>query len=949
MAEDIKYVEEAPESQPSVREKLAWVPGYPRDRLDEFLDNIALLVNQAREQASLAETRAAQATLEAYNAAGARQVAEASALEGLGYKQSASKSAGDSATEADRSSDEADRAKEEADRVLHDLAVHTENPEAHPQYVKAALPVGTTLEQQFAWTLEGWRSVVSGDKVRCFAPASNAVAGSLQLDEALGWNDPVLAEDGDYIMLYTDMVGGPEQQSPVVGSGGWWFVSTREISSDYFVQMMYNDYGDTCTRCFTVSRGESGPLIEPGDGWQILAKSDFYYTERFQNANRATTGTPSVRKITKDDLANNSLYHTNTAIKAFELPSGNVNGFSWYGGGVWFTVSNMTAEPVNIIGVESAVINGVIGLASEIDYESNHQVIVPPWCTARIRSLYPNNWVVSVERADGGTAEPVNKPPVFLDNASVPISNYAKHRIMRVNGLESEGVDQLFSLPVEGEGWIDISVDHTWKTNARGELLTSLVLVAPAGETISTNDGDFAAVRILYRNDLTAFRYEGQWRINDCVEYELVGPVTKLTVSSIVWTTQTETSSLMQNLKQIPSYPNGEFWWIAWNDTHYQVSRTVNSDTHDLFPRTLVYLTNHDLVTPKIQCLTVHWSESEGPIFYAIVESAGGGSVYLAEGKMNIGAGSGVITWNSIGVFAAKFQSIVATDAGFVVAIGDDGSSIYELKYHPVGIGLTINTYPSTNASNSNHDWKFAEVIKGKAGSGSVYNTKTVTLLDGTETTWFYKSTDEAVFSTTDGVAVMLYAFPETGYEVTMTHNQLYGPPYSEVFQSFCFDYYQSCACYGRDSNTEMIWYRSTTTKSSFETNFVGSSGKYGIRMMQMEWGLSAETLPVFVAMIGDEFNIGLCPTFDHHYYSTRGQKPGADAGVYLPDYVATEHYAVPAFGATWSYNPNRIREDNFRFYYRRAKAGSDAYEVVTGNDLGTTEGMLEAGIINRG
>jgi hypothetical protein len=117
MAEEIKYVEEAPESQPSVREKLAWVPGYPRDRLDEFLDNIALLVRQAREQASLAETRASQATLEAYNAAGSRRAAAASALEGLGYKQAADKSAADSATEADRSSDEADRAKEEADRA----------------------------------------------------------------------------------------------------------------------------------------------------------------------------------------------------------------------------------------------------------------------------------------------------------------------------------------------------------------------------------------------------------------------------------------------------------------------------------------------------------------------------------------------------------------------------------------------------------------------------------------------------------------------------------------------------------------------------------------------------------------------------------------------------------------------------------------------------------------
>ena len=308
MAEEIKYVEEAPESQPSVREKLAWVPGYPRDRLDEFLDNIALLVRQAREQASLAETRAAQATLEAYNAAGARQAAEASALEGLGYKQSASKSAGDSATEADRSSDEADRssgeadrAKEEADRVLHDLAVHTGNPEAHPQYVKAALPLGTTAEQQFAWTLGGWRSVVSGAvvsgaEVKCFAPASEAVAGSLQLNETLGWNDPVLAADGDYIMLYTDLVGGPERQSPVVKSGGWWFVSTREISPDYFVQMMYSDRGDICNRYFTVSPGESGPLVEPGIDWQVSAKADFYYIERFQNANRATTGRPSVRR-----------------------------------------------------------------------------------------------------------------------------------------------------------------------------------------------------------------------------------------------------------------------------------------------------------------------------------------------------------------------------------------------------------------------------------------------------------------------------------------------------------------------------------------------------------------------------------------------------------------------------------------------------------------------------
>ncbi len=525
MAEDIKYVEEAPESQPSVREKLAWVPGYPRDRLDEFLDNIALLVNQAREQANLAETRAAQATLEAYNAAGSRQAAEASALEGLGYKQSASKSAGDSATEADRSSDEADRssgeadrAKEEADRVLYDLAVHTENPEAHPQYVKAALPVGTTLEQQFAWTLEGWRSVVSADKVRCFAPASSAVAGSLQLNETLGWNDPVLAEDGDYIMLYTDLVGGPEQQSPVVKSGGWWFVSTREISSDYFVQTMYSDYGDTCTRCFTVSRGESGPLVEPGDGWQILAKSDFYYTERFQNAIRATTGTPSVRKITKDDLANNSLYHTNTAIKAFELPSGNVDGFAWYGGGVWFTVSNMTAEPVNIIGVTSSVINGVIGLASEIAYESNHQVIVPPWCTARIRSLYPNIWLVSVESPDGGTAKPVNKPPVFLDNASVPISNYAKHRIMR-SGPGAEGTALTFSLPTDAEGWVEFSVDHAWETDALGKLKTPLVLVATGTDLISTNGGDYKAVKLLYRNDLTAFRRGSKWHINDCVEY----------------------------------------------------------------------------------------------------------------------------------------------------------------------------------------------------------------------------------------------------------------------------------------------------------------------------------------------------------------------------------------------------------------------------------------------
>jgi hypothetical protein len=304
----------------------------------------------------------------------------------------------------------------------------------------------------------------------------------------------------------------------VVKSGGWWFVSTREISSDYFVQTMYSDCGDTCTRCFTVSHGESGPLVEPGDEWSILAKSDFYYTERFQNANRATTGTPSVRKITKDDLANNSLYHTNPTIKAFELPSGNVDEFAWYGGGVWFTVSNMTAEPVNIIGVTSSVINGVIGLASGIAHESNHQVIVPPWCTARIRSLYPNNWLVSVERADGGTAEPVNKPPVFLDNASVPISNYAKHRIMR-SGPEAEGTALAFSLPTDAEGWVEFSVDHAWETDALGKLKTPLVLVAGGTDLISTNGGKYQAVKFLYRNDLTAFRRGVEWHINDCVEY----------------------------------------------------------------------------------------------------------------------------------------------------------------------------------------------------------------------------------------------------------------------------------------------------------------------------------------------------------------------------------------------------------------------------------------------
>ena len=786
--------------------------------------------------------------------------------------------------------------------------------------------------------------MVSADKVRCFAPASSAVAGSLQLNEDLGWNDPVLAEDGDYIMLYTDMVNGPEAADPSIKPGGWWYVTTRELQADYFVQSAFSDYGDSCTRCFTISDG----VVASGDGWVSYARSDVSYRERLQNVNRGSTGTPSIRKIVEADLAFNVLYHTSTAVKAYQLPYV-TGGAVWYGGGVFFTVSNHTDEPVSIISVSGSLINGVAsGEVNNPPETSVNMVVVPAWCTAKIRSMYPNHWLVTVETANTGPSEPVNKPPVYLGSTTT-VANYSKHRIMRVNGNESEGVPLLMQLPAEGQGWIDLSVDHQWAVDEHGALITDLVLVAPAGETISTGLGEYAAVRIVYRMDLTAFRYQDQWRINDCVEYVMTPAVTKPMVSSIVWTDVVETSALMQNLKQIPSYPNGEFWWIAWNDTHYQVSRTVNTDTHDLFPRQVVYLTSHDLVVPKIQCLTVRWSETEGPIFYAIVESAGGGNVYLAEGKMNISSGSGVITWNSIGVFATSFHSIVATDSGFVIAIGDNGTDIFELRYHPVGIGLTINTYPSSQASNSNHNWGFGELIRGNSSGESVYNTKTVTLLDGTETSWFYKSTDEAVFSTTDGVGVMLYAFPATGYDITVTHNQLDGAPYNETFQSFCFDYYQRCVCYGRDSKTDVLWYRSTTTTSCFETTFEGSNGKYGIRMRQLEWGLSTETLPMFVAMIGDEFTIGLCPTFDHHYYSTRGQKPGAADGVYLPDYQPNTPSAVPAFDIAWSYNPGRIREDNLRLYYRRAKAGSDAYEIHTGVDLGTTEGMREAGILNYG
>ena len=89
---------------------------------------------------------------------------------------------------------------------------------------------------------------------------------------------------------------------------------------------------------------------------------------------------------------------------------------------------------------------------------------------------------------DGGTAEPVNKPPVFLDNASVPISNYAKHRIMR-SGPEAEGTALAFTLPTDAEGWIEFSVDHAWETDALGKLKTPLVLVASGSDLISTNGG----------------------------------------------------------------------------------------------------------------------------------------------------------------------------------------------------------------------------------------------------------------------------------------------------------------------------------------------------------------------------------------------------------------------------------------------------------------------------
>ena len=51
-----------------------------------------------------------------------------------------------------------------------------------------------------------------------------------------------------------------------------------------------------------------------------------------------------------------------------------------------------------------------------------------------------------------------------------------------------------------------------------------ITLKAPGDEKISTGDGEFEAVRILYRVDFTAFRYQSQWRVNDCIEFSLEEP-----------------------------------------------------------------------------------------------------------------------------------------------------------------------------------------------------------------------------------------------------------------------------------------------------------------------------------------------------------------------------------------------------------------------------------------
>jgi len=223
-----------------------------------------------------------------------------------------------------------------------------------------------------------------------YASASDNVAGSVLLDEALGWHDPVLAKSCDAIVIYTNLPFGPEAVNPAVAKSGWWYVTTRELMTGYFTRAMFSDYGDFCVQCFALS---NGAIVENNE-WQVFAKSDIYWCERIATISNGNSGPDGmIYEIGEGDIAFPVLYNTGTNIESYKIPKAGSD--TWIGGGLKFLIVNHGSENIEVISDLDVIINGVT-CTSLNGTASNNSVAIPKWGVAELRVVYPNVWVVSI-------------------------------------------------------------------------------------------------------------------------------------------------------------------------------------------------------------------------------------------------------------------------------------------------------------------------------------------------------------------------------------------------------------------------------------------------------------------------------------------------------------------------------------------------------------------------
>lgn len=335
------------------------------------------------------------------------------------------------------------------------------------------------------------------------------------------------------------------------------------------------------------------------------------------------------------------------------------------------------------------------------------------------------------------------------------------------------------------------------------------------------------------------------------------------------------------------------------------------------------------IITPALKCMTVGWDPATStPIFYAIVETSSGLSAWLTVGRLDFA--TGIITWTVIESMPTNYQAIEVTDSGMVIAIGGFGNELSEMTYHPQLLPLrAINTYAYTSTESSNHRWDFSTIIRGRPSGGG--GSETFYTTDNKPITYFHPETDKVVFATTDGVAVVCYNIPSNIVDVTRTYTELDGSPIAGAFDTFCFDHYHNMLCYGQHADTANLWWRNPFTLSNFSAEFPASNGRYGIRLVTLDWEARDGGQPMFAAMVGDEFIVGLSPAMDDYYYYTSG----GDEPI-LPSYLGNDPLTVPAFGATRQLNTEFLGDGsvfNMRFHYRYKSSSIGKYATWLGDD----------------